>query len=232
MALVKENEKLFTIQDYSVTGGVLLMNNYIEEAIFYLNIAIDGDDAIAYERLGEIYTYNHHYKNIEEAIGLLKKSLDKGNYYAASLLSYIYLFEDNYIDLNKSIYYSDYAIKHGHNLGYYYKSIALAEQGNYDSAMDNLNKIDEKEYSEYKDVALSKLYAYYKNYSGYNPERSKDILEGLVDKSSNKDHFSWLADFYMLDNEFKDEKNAYELYKRGAGDWYSEGVLMNWPNKN
>lgn len=111
---IKENEKLFTIQDYSVTGGVLSMNNYIEEAIFYLNIAIDGDDAIAYERLGEIYAYNHHYKNIEKAIGLLKKSLDKDNYYAASLLSYIYLFEDNYIDLNKSIYYSDYAIKHGH----------------------------------------------------------------------------------------------------------------------
>ena len=47
----------------SFAGEVsLLMNNYIEEAIFYLNIAIDGDDAIAYERLGEIYTYNHHYK--------------------------------------------------------------------------------------------------------------------------------------------------------------------------
>ncbi|WP_353173051.1 tetratricopeptide repeat protein [Acinetobacter rudis] len=234
LTLIKENEKVFKIQDYSVTGGVLLMNNYIEEAIYYLNIAIDGDDPIAYERLGEIYTYNYHYKNLEKAIELLNKSLGKGNYYAASLLSYIYLFEDGHIDLSKSIYYSDYAIKHGHNLGYYYKSIALAEQGYYELAMDNLNRIDEKEYSEYKDLALSKLHAYYKNYNGYNSKYSKDILENLIDTSSNKDRFSWLADFYMFDNEFKDEKKAYELYKKGAdaGDWYSEGILINWPNKS
>lgn len=232
-SIIKKNETIFKNKDYAVTGDILLSNHYVDEAFYYLKIAANGGDWISGEQVGEIYTLHPKYKNINEALSYFNVNLDKGGN-SSIMMAYIYLEEKEYVDFKKSIYYSDYAIKNGNNLGYYYKSIALAELGDYELAMDNLNKIDEKEYSEYKDVALSKLYAYYKNYSGYNPKHSKDILEGLVDKSTNKDRFSWLADFYMLDNEFKDEKKAYELYKRGAdaGDWYSEGVLMNWSNKN
>ncbi|WP_353172176.1 tetratricopeptide repeat protein [Acinetobacter rudis] len=228
--LIKNNEKRFKMRDYAVAGDVLLRNNYIDQSIYYLNIAANMGDGEALGRLGEIYYTNVKYKNIDKAIYYFDKSISKNYVSSAVFMASIYLDEEGYVDLNKSIYYSDYAISKKDDLAYYYKGSALAEKGEYELAVENFNEINIVKHPEYHDLAFAKLYAYYKNYSSYNPRKAKKIFEDIFKYSNVAEKYSWLGDFYMMDHEYHDEKKAYELYSKGVeeGDAYSKEAMKDW----
>lgn len=224
--LITSQEPNFKNQDYAVTGEILLNHHQVGMAISYLSIAADQGNAIASEQLGGIYAYKFEYKDTAKAIYFLEKALQYGDAHAALLLAYIYL-EENPADLKKALRYAEYAIQHNENIGYFYQGRVFAEQAKYDLAIESFNQIDQKKYAEYKDVGFADLYAAYPQFKRHDPQRAKRMLEQLLKTSSNPDRFAWLADFYLLDHQYKDKQKAYELHQQGFenGSDYSHAFI-------
>lgn len=228
--LINKHVNNFTVQDYAVTGDVLLTNNYIDESKKFLDIAASHNDGEAQQRLGVIYSYVLKYKDLNKAIYYLKESLENDYTYSTVTLADIYVEENSIKDLNLAMKYSEDAIKSGYKEANYYLFKIYADEKKYDIAKDKLNLLKKDGYIDYYELGLSELYSSYKDYEGYNPAQAKKILDGLVLSSNDTQRYRWLADFYMEDHEFYNKTKALNYYEKAysQGDWISEQILSQW----
>lgn len=230
LEIIDKNESKFTVENYSSVGEMLFFHGNIDESIKYLETASNNNDGNAQQILGEIYLYSNKYKNINKAIEYFKKSLINNFSFSNLNLADIYLVEESHKNLILSNFFSDRAIDYGHYEGYYYKAKILAEQGEYDEAIINLDELKKHDLENYYYLGLSEIISHYGDYKYYNPKKAKKILEDLLKTSNSSQKFRWLADFYMLDTEFYNKNTALIYYKKAKedGDLLSEEIIEHW----
>jgi tetratricopeptide (TPR) repeat protein len=228
--IIKKNENNFTTQDYAVTGDILLIHNYIDESIYYLDVASKQGDAEAMQRLGAIYAYVYKYKDLNKSLNLLLKSIAHDYYYSFITLADIYFEDRNYKDNEQAEFYAKKAIENNYNEGYYYLAMIQAENKKYLESKINLKKLSKYGLDDLSNLGLAQIYYLYNDYDKYNPKKSKEILEKLVKTSKSPDRFRWMADFYMGDHQYKNKEKAKKYYEKAFdnGDLLSEEILMEW----